>query len=221
MREIVRICVLLCYEMNVSRPYAVISSPLDVEVLLVLRRTTRPLTGREVARLVRKGSEAGVRKALARLTAHGLVHAEEAGRAFLHTLNREHLAAPAVEVLATMRHELEGRLADEIEGWRVQPAHVSLFGSAARGDGDTASDIDLFLVRPDDVEEHDAVWREQVARLADHIYRWTGNRLAVAEVDAREVRRLRQDRPAIVEALSADAVTVAGPDAADLFSGGA
>ena len=126
-----------------------------------------------------------------------------------------------VEVLATMRHELEGRLADEIEGWRVQPAHVSLFGSAARGDGDTASDIDLFLVRPDDVQEHDAMWREQVARLADHIYRWTGNRLAVAEVDAREVRRLRQDRPAIVEALSADAITIAGPDAADLFSGGA
>ena len=71
------------------------------------------------------------------------------------------------------------------------------------------------------MEEGDAVWREQVARLADHVYRWTGNRLAVAEVGAQEGRRLRRDRPAIVESLSADAVTIAGPDAADLFSGGA
>jgi predicted nucleotidyltransferase len=207
--------------MDVSRPYAVISSPLDLEVLLVLRRTTRPLTGREVARLVRKGSEAGVRKALARLTRHGLVRAEEAGRAYMHTLNREHVAAPALEVLATMRSELEGRLADEIEGWGVPPAHVSLFGSAARGDGDTASDIDLFLVRPGEVDEGDPVWREQVSRLADHVDRWTGNRLAVAEVDAQDVRRLRRDRPAIVESLSADAVTIAGPDAIDLLGSGA
>ena len=77
--------------------------------MLVLRRTTRPLTGREVARLARKGSEAGVRKALARLTRHGLVHVEEAGRASMHTLNREHLAVPALEVLATMRNELDGK----------------------------------------------------------------------------------------------------------------
>ena len=59
----------------------------------------RPLTGRDVARLAGRGSEAGIRKALARLTSHGIIRAEEAGRALLHTLNRDHLAVPALEVL--------------------------------------------------------------------------------------------------------------------------
>ncbi len=35
-------------------------SPIDMEVVLVLRGTTRPLTGREVSRLVRVGSLARV-----------------------------------------------------------------------------------------------------------------------------------------------------------------
>src|SRR5450759_1274918 len=114
--------------MDVSRPYAVFSSPLDLEVLLVLRGTTRPLTGRDVARLVRRGSPAGVQKALRRLTGHGIIRAEEAGRALLYTLNRNHLAVPALEVLADMRAELEARLRARIAQWEIAPAHVSIFG---------------------------------------------------------------------------------------------
>ena len=35
------------------------------------------------------------------------------------------------------------------------PRSVPLFGSAARGDGDTASDIDILVIRPRDVDEED------------------------------------------------------------------
>src|SRR5437764_8078449 len=137
--------------MNLSRPWALIRSPIDIEVLLVLRGITRPLTGREVARLVRAGSQPAVNAALRRLAEEGLVQAEEAGNAYLYTFNREHLAAPAVELLADIWTELERRLRDEVAGWQVAPVHVSIFGSAARGDGDTASDIDIFVIRPRDV----------------------------------------------------------------------
>ena len=41
----------------------------------------------------------------------------------------------------------------------------------------------------------------------------------VAEVEAEDMRRLRRDRPTIVDSLIADAVTIAGPDAVDLFGG--
>jgi len=206
--------------MDVSRPYAVFSSPLDLEVLLVLRGTTRPLTGRDVARLVRRGSPAGVQKALRRLTGHGIIRAEEAGRALLYTLNRNHLAVPALEVLADMRAELEARLRARIAQWEIAPAHVSIFGSTARGDGDTESDIDLFVVRSQAVDEKsEERWRAQLEELASDVRDWTGNHLAVAEVSERELARLRREQSPVAESLRRDAITLAGPTPDRLLGG--
>jgi predicted nucleotidyltransferase len=203
--------------MDLSRPWALIRSPIDMEVLLVLLGITRPLTGREVARLVRAGSQPAVNAALRRLAEEGLVRAEEAGNAYLHTFNREHLGAQAVEMLAGIRRELERRLRAEIGEWEISPAHVSMFGSAARGDGDTRSDIDLFVVRPADVPEDNPDWRDQLDRLSDHVHDWTGNRAVVSEVSVADVRRLRRDRPPVVEELRRDAITLAGPAPIELL----
>jgi predicted nucleotidyltransferase len=203
--------------MDLSRPWALIRSPIDMEVMVVLHGITRPLTGREVARLVRAGSQPAVNAALRRLAGEGLVRAEEAGNAYLYTFNREHLGAHAVELLAGIRTELERRLRAEITDWEISPAHVSIFGSAARGDGDTASDIDIFIVRPADVAEDDPGWRQQLERLADHIHDWTGNHAALSEVSAADVRRLRRERPPVVDELRRDAITLAGPAPAELL----
>lgn len=204
---------------DVARPYTALCPSLESEVLVVLHGTTRPLTGREVARLARRGSQPGVRRALQRLVEHGLVDVREAGRALLYTLNRDHLAAPAVAILAAMRAELERRLRAEIEEWEIAPEHASIFGSAARGDGDTASDIDLFVVRPDQVDEGDSRWREQLDRLAADARRWTGNHVGISEVSKRELRRLRRERPPVIEDLRSDSVTLAGPAAQALLGG--
>jgi predicted nucleotidyltransferase len=203
--------------MDLSRPWALIHSIVDLDVLLVLRGTTRPLTGRDVARLVRTGSQPTVNASLRRLAEHGLVHTEEAGSAYLYTFNREHLAAPAIELLVSLGSELARRLRAEIAGWDIAPAHLSLFGSAARGDGDTLSDIDIFVVRPPGFDEEDQRWREQLELLSTHIHAWTGNRVALSEVSASGLRRLRRQRPPVVEELRRDAITVAGPPAAELL----
>lgn len=203
--------------MDLSRPWAPIHSQIDMEVVLVLRGTTRPLTGREVARLVRTGSQPTVNAALRRLAEEGIVRAEEAGNAYLHTLNRDHLAAPALELLADIRAELERRLRAEIAEWEVAPAHASIFGSAARGDGDTRSDIDVFVVRPAHVPEDDPRWRAQLERLSDRVYAWTGNHIGLSEVSAADLRRLRRERPPAVEQLRRDAITLAGPTPTELI----
>jgi predicted nucleotidyltransferase/DNA-binding transcriptional ArsR family regulator len=203
--------------MDLSRPWAPIRSPIDMEVLRVLRRTTRPLTGREVARLVRAGSQPTANASLRRLSDEGLVRVEEAGNAYLYTLNREHLAAPAVELLADVWTELERRLRDEVAGWQVAPVHVSIFGSAARGDGDTASDIDIFVIRPRDVPDDDPEWRGQLDQLSDHVLAWTGNHVGLSEVSEADVRRLRRERPPVVAELSREAITIAGPEPAELL----
>ncbi len=203
--------------MDLSLPWALIRSPIDMEVLRVLRGTTRHLTGREIARLVHSGSQPTVNACLRRLADHGLVRAEEAGNAYLYTFNRDHLGAHAVELLADIRSRLERRLRAEIADWKIAPAHASLFGSAARGDGDTRSDIDIFVVRPAQVPEDDPSWRRQLERLSEHVYDWTGNHAALSEVSASGVRRLRRERPPVVEDLRRDAITLAGPAPAELL----
>lgn len=178
----------------------------------MLRRTTRPLTGREVARLVEEGSQPTVNASLRRLAGLGLVQAEEAGSAYLYMLNREHLGAPLVALLAGIRPELERRLHEEIGSWDIPPEHVSLFGSAARGDGDPQSDIDLLVVRPVSTGADDPGWRSQLHHLADRVYAWTGNHLGLSEVSAVDVRRWRRQRPLAVDEMRRDAITIHGPD---------
>ena len=112
--------------------------------------------------------EPSVNASLRRLSEEGLVRAREAGRAYLYTLNREHLAAPAVELLADVRGGVERRLRDEIGTWQIAALDLSIFGSAARGDGDTASDIDVFVVRPRGVDVEDPCWREQLNQPSRH-----------------------------------------------------
>lgn len=203
--------------MDFSRPYAVISPTLDPGVLAVLAGTTKPLTGREIARLVGRSSHSGVIAALERLVDQGVVEREEAGRAFLFALNRDHLAAPAIEQLADLREEFLRRIHKMVDEWVVKAMHLSLFGSAARGEGGTESDIDLFLVRHRLIERQEPVWREQVDLLAWHVERWTGNPARVVEVEDRKVRSLRKRRPPVVSELLNDAITLVGSDVSTLL----
>lgn len=211
-------CATVSELMDVSRPYAVISHPLDTSVLVVLAGTTMALTGREVSRLAPEGTVNGVWKALSRLVEQGLVERREAGRAALYTLNREHLAAPAALTLAGIRTELLNRVRERLAEWEIAPLHASLFGSTARGDGDASSDIDLFIVRPREVDEEDPVWRRQLDLLAEALHAWTGNHAGIVEVGEEDVEHLRSSRPAIVDELEADAIDLTGSKLTDILA---
>jgi len=197
---------------DVAHPIRAVVPTLDGPVLEVLARTTRPLTGREVHRLAGTGSPNGVRLALARLAEQGLVHAEERAKAVFYLVNRGHLAWPAVEILAGLRRTLLDRLRAEFGSWPCKPVHASLFGSAARGDGDASSDIDVLLVRPDGVGEDESPWADQVDRLRGQVQAWTGNHCQPFQVDLPRLIEHLRARDALVEAWLRDAVTLAGPD---------
>jgi predicted nucleotidyltransferase len=204
--------------MDLSRPYTVVCPTLEGPVLDVLAHTTRPLTGREIARLASRGSERGVRLVLHRLVSQGLVRSQEAGSASLFVLNREHVAAGIVEGLGRLRAELFERIRREVEGWPCRPVHVSVFGSAARADGNAESDIDLLIVRPEDLAEDDPQWREQLHGLAEHVERWSGNHASLHEITPKGLAAaLRRGEP-VVASLREDSVVVAGPEFADLVA---
>jgi predicted nucleotidyltransferase len=147
---------------------------------------------------------------LERLVAQGVVDRQEAGRALLFTLNREHVAAPAVELLADLRGELLARIGAAVESWRVAPLHASVFGSFARREGNERSDLDLFVVRRTGTAEDQPSWRGQLDELVAQVLRWAGNVLNIVELGAEEAQRLRRERPPIVGELLSDAIVLHG-----------
>jgi len=166
--------------MDVSHPIRVITPTLDAPVLEVLARTTQPLTGREVFRLARGGSDRGVRLVLRRLVRQGVVLADEHAGSTLYVANRLHLAWPAIEALVGLRASFLDQLRAQLRGWSIEPVHASLFGSAARGDGDAESDIDLLLVHSDGTDE--GRWGAQLEGLRDWVVTGTGNAPLVFDV---------------------------------------
>jgi predicted nucleotidyltransferase len=196
--------------MDVARPYAAVTPGVDGAVLVVLAGTSAPLTGRQIARLAARGTSPSVSAALDRLVEHGLVQRQVAGRAYLHTLNRDHVAAPAVQALAGLRGELLRRLREAIAKWEPAPVHASMFGSAARADGDTSSDIDLLVIRPDGVDAEDARWRDQVHALSESLHVWTGNHAGISELAETELAQLRRNPPPVLEDVRADGIDLAG-----------
>jgi Nucleotidyltransferase domain len=196
--------------MDVSRPYSAVSPTIEGDVLVVLAGTTHPLTGRQVARLARRGSVAGVAKALDRLGRQGLVTRLEAPPAALYTLNRQHVAAPVAEALAGLRSAFLSRLRDAFSTWKVQPLHASLFGSTARGDGAPDSDVDLFVVRPADIDGEDPMWSDQLADLSDLVFASTGNRAGIVDLAEQDIEQMLDENPPILAELGRDAIDLAG-----------
>lgn len=177
---------LQCFDaMNLQRPFQVVAPTLDGDVLTLLARADRPLTGRAIAR-ESGASHGGIQRALEHLVAEGIVTRERAGRAFLYRLNRDHLAARWIEGLASLRLELIERLRQAVASWGLPAEAIVLFGSAAREEAGRGSDIDLLVIRPTAVDYDDPIWREQVRTLESAAAAWTGNDTRVLEYAADE-----------------------------------
>ena len=205
-------------DMNLSSPLSAFSPPTMARALEVLAGTTRPLTGREIHRLAGQGGVASMWRILGRLTEQGIVTADHRGTAIYYTANRDHLAWPAIEALVRVRAQLIARLAVTISAWAIQPLHASLFGSTARGDGDTHSDIDLLLVRPDGLSQDDEdAWEEQVSEMRRAVIRWTGNNCQTFQVDRARLLEHVTARDPLVDAWFRDGVELAGMPLTDLI----
>ena len=186
--------------MDVSMPISSVVPSLDGPVLVVLAGTNGPTGLAEIHRRAGRGSKSGVRQVLMRMVEDGLVHEVPGG----FVLNRMHLAAPAVEILVEMHGELVRRIRSFVDNLGVDVSLVGLFGSAARRDGTTASDIDVLVVS--DAEELDS-FRDL---LAEQIRSWTGNRAQVITISNAELRRLQEAEESIVANWVRELVVVCG-----------
>ncbi len=203
--------------MDVSHPLRGVIPTLDAPVIETLAGTSRPLSGREVNRLAGVGSTRGVRLVLRRLVAQGIVLADERSNAVFYRANRDHLAWPALESMVRLRVALQARLSMEITAWPIAALHASIFGSAARGDGDSSSDIDLLLIRPDEIDFAER-WDEQVDRLRDGVPRWTGNRCHAFDIGRSRLLEHVAAHDPLVDAWLDDGVHLAGSNLRSLLA---
>jgi len=193
--------------MDLRQPMRVVTPTLDGDVLAILARADKAFSNSEIAGAILGVSKEGVRKALGRLVEQGIVESTRAGNALMYRLNRDHLAAPAIEALANIRLRLVARLRETIGEWSVAPVAAALFGSAGRGDGAASSDLDILVIRSKSVDVEDETWREQLAALEHAATRWTGNDARVLEYGEEDLSR-RQE-PVVVSALQ-EGIELAG-----------
>lgn len=196
--------------MDLARP-AAIALPAGTEAILrILAGTDRPLGVREVARLAGVSANRAS-QVLSGLAEHGLVLVDEHGAGRLCRLNWDHLATEPLMALVGLRGRLLDFLRSEVESWGRRPLHVSLFGSAARGDGTTASDLDLLVVRPDSRSEaEDRKWDDQLFGSGERILSATGNRPAWLVTTPSDLRRAVEAAEAIVAEWRRDGIHLAG-----------
>ncbi len=187
-----------------SVPFSCVVPSLDGPVLEVLAGSEKPMTGRQVHRVARRGSAAGVAKVLERLVSTGLVHKQEVGTSALYRANRHHIAWPAVATLMALRATLIERLTEAIGRLDPAPVKAVLFGSAARGDGNESSDVDILLVSPGS----DHSWSATMSDIAADVHLWTGNHVQWVAVDDARWDQMVGDQDPLIESVNRDGISL-------------
>lgn len=204
--------------MDLSHPISSVIPSAYGPVLAVLVRAGAPMSGRQVASLVAgQVGRSRVNSVLGQLADSGLVLRDPHPPSVLYRFNRDHVAAESVEALASLRQLLIERMRGEVSVWPRPAVAVWLFGSAARGDGSTASDVDVLVVRPNALAADDPTWVGQVATLSEHVTAWSGNSCEILELSRSEIVAMVEAGERLVDELSRDALLLHGAAPASLL----
>ena len=195
--------------MDLGSPVLDVAPAVRGALLQALARLEQPVTRRQLAAAagVAPGNASAV---IEDLIQSGLVEETVAGRSSMVVLNRNHLAAGPLLLLAGLRSELIRRLRERLSGW-PDLRGAWLFGSVARGEADRDSDVDLLLVA-DDLESPDL--HERLSQLQGDVRTWTGNDLQLVEHSPPSWRKLVRSKNPLVEQIRIDGIALAGDTAA-------
>lgn len=194
--------------MDLGAPVLDVAPAVRGALLQALARLEQPVTRRQLASAagVSPGNASAV---IEELIGAGLVSETVAGRSSMVVLNRNHLAAGPVLALAGLRGELVRRLRERLSAW-PDLLGAWLFGSVARGDADSDSDVDLLIVA-EDLRSTDL--HERLAQLHTDVRSWTGNDLQLVEHSPASWRKLVRAKNPLVEQIRLDGIALTASSA--------
>lgn len=187
----------------------VFATPAHVRVLRVLSSRKHLLTGRQVARETGLHHKSAI-GALERLELLGLVERQRGGRDHLFSLNRQHSLArnvlsPLFKAEQQFRKSLENRLAAAGQGITES---LVLFGSTARGEEKSESDLDICVVTSNASQRRKA--ERQLHAASKDLSEEFGVRVAWLFLSVEDLRRRSRQGDALLNDLLSDGKVLAG-----------
>lgn len=199
--------------MDFVRPLEAVFPGAAASVVSVLARTPQPLTLRQIAE--RAGiSHPQVARHVDRLEDLGVVRRTIVGRGHQVTLTD----SAASELLRRIVH-LDETVLDRMRTTASQlgqnAVSVTVYGSFARGQAVTGSDIDVAVIAEDPTDQQ---WLDDLAAWVEAIAEFAGNPVAEIVIGTDEVAS-RAAEP-LWTAIRSEGVTIAGRSAESVFAGG-
>lgn len=203
--------------MNLATPIAhVIPGALGIVLDQLAMSETEYTRSGLAKRVAGKVGKSRVYELLEELTESGLVLERQLEGPKLYSLNRSHLLAGPVLQLAKTRETLINRLGNSFSEWSPKPIASYIFGSVARGSSSSKSDIDILLIRPDEILQGEDNWLRQRFDIEIAIEQWTGNSAHILDYSESEWKTLVAAKQALTLEVFSDAVTLFGPSIGEL-----
>lgn len=201
--------------MNLTEPLEGLLPPIEAAALRALSRTDAGLSGRQVHAVTGVGSTSGAHRALTRLARIGLVSVESRPPALIYRPNRRHVLWSVVEEALQARDrvidEVRRFFADELPAEVPADLRVTaiLYGSVARRESTSESDVDVLVVFPEGFGSDARA--DLILRLAERIEELTGNAAQVNAMDRSEYRRRDADGDPFLVNVRRDGIHLFGP----------
>lgn len=201
--------------MDFVRPVEAVVGGAQGRLLAVLLETTAPLTLRRLASLAGV-SPAQASRVMPRLVELGIVDRHEVPPASQFLLVRDCVVAQLLLALADTRSTALRQIGEAVSAISPEPVSVVAFGSFARGEADAYSDIDLAVVRRDDVDDDDEGWGESIDAWRRRVRTLTGNDVEIIEATASEATRKLRGRSELWRNIKRDGIVLHGRALDDL-----
>jgi predicted nucleotidyltransferase len=178
-------------------------------ILDVLVQTTAELSVRTIARLAGV-SAAQASRVLPDLVELGIVERREVPPSSQFQLVRSNVAAQALIALSRARESVLDQIGAAAAALPAPPVSVIVFGSFARSEATSDSDLDIVVVRPDELEEDDATWTALIDDWRDHVRAVAGNAVEILEVNRAEAGAKLGSRSTLWREIARDGVVAHG-----------
>lgn len=196
--------------MDYVRPVEALVPGVQGKILAACLRSDEPLTMRGLARLAHVSANQAA-QVIAHLDELGLVQRQTAGRALLVSLVDDNPVVAALRDVADLRAVTLRLWRQRARDLDPEPRSMAVYGSWARGEAHSGSDVDVLIVLPPGIEDatEEDDYREQIAQWCAYAGRVAGLPVSPLVLGAQDV----VDRDGTLwDSVRRDAVALAGAD---------